>query len=65
MSITSIRGEERLQNLEARVEELKVEFAQATKSLEEKKEAIYLKRVQDLEKAINDVQAEIDEMIMR
>ncbi|MGL4969366.1 MAG: hypothetical protein ACRC5B_04300 [Fusobacteriaceae bacterium] len=65
MSITSIKGEERLQNLEARLEELKAEFAQAGKLLKEKKQAIYLKKTQELEKLIKDVEDEINEMVMR
>lgn len=65
MSITSIRAEERLQNLEARAEELRVEYAQATKLLAEKKEAIYLKKTKELEKLIKDVEDEINEMVMR
>ncbi|MGL5099936.1 MAG: hypothetical protein ACRC6B_07910 [Fusobacteriaceae bacterium] len=65
MSITSIKGEERLQNLEARLEELKIEHSQAQKLLAEKKEGIYLKKIVELEKLMKDVEEEIDEMVMR
>ncbi|MGL4980916.1 MAG: hypothetical protein ACRC40_03170 [Fusobacteriaceae bacterium] len=65
MSITSIKGEERLQNLEARLGELKIEYAEAVQSLESKKEAIYLKKSKELDKLIKDVEDEINEMVMR
>lgn len=63
MSIITIKDEERLQNLEARLAELKGDYAHAERALNKEHKEEYMIQMKELQLLIEEVELEIRDLV--